>query len=50
MKSKICIVLTLIILTTFAFAVDTSGANAPEVYQGLYPIKYAENGDVIFEQ
>ena len=27
---------------------DTSGANAPELYQGLYPIKYAANGDIIF--
>ena len=48
MKSKICILISLIILTTFAFAVDNSGANAPEVYQGLYPIKYNQSGDVIF--
>jgi len=45
---KICIILTLIILTTFAFAVDNSGANAPEVYQGLYPIKYDGGGNVVF--
>jgi len=45
---KICIILTLIILTTFAFAIDNSGANAPEVYQGLYPIKYDGGGNVVF--
>ena len=48
MKSKICILITLILLTTFAFAIDNSGANAPEVYQGLYPIKYNQLGGVIY--
>ena len=27
---------------------DTSGANAPELYQGLKPIKYTANGGVVF--
>ena len=48
MKKSLFILLILIFLTTFAFAADTSGANAPEVYQGLYPIKYSASGDVLF--
>ena len=48
MKKIIPIVLTIILLTTLAFAVDTTGANAPEVYQGMYPIKYDEGGNVVF--
>jgi len=47
MKKILPIILTIIILTTVAFAIDNSGANAPEVYQGLYPIKY-EGENVIF--
>ena len=46
MKKSLFILLILIFLTTFAFAADTSGANAPEVYQGLYPIKLNSGGSV----
>ena len=40
MKKIISIIITTIILTTCAFAIDNSGANVPELYQGLYPVKY----------
>ena len=48
MKKILSTIITLIILVTVSFAIDNSGANKPEVYQGLYPIKYAANGDVVF--
>ena len=46
MKKILPIIIAIIMLSTFAFAVDTSGANAPEVYQGLYPIKLNSDGSV----
>ena len=48
MKSRICMLIFLIMIMTYSFAIDNSGANIPELYQGLYPVKYDESGNVIF--
>jgi hypothetical protein len=48
-KKILSIIITIILLVTVAFAVDTSGANAPEVYEIEVRLEECEETEDLIE-